>query len=53
MCLSLYAMFLRTLVIYLHAKNQHNICKDIEKISKTVPSEKFIKSKACNSAKNQ
>ena len=31
MCLSLYALLLRTLVIDLHAKNQHNICKAIEK----------------------
>ena len=31
MCLSLYALLLRTLVIDLHAKNQHNICKGIEK----------------------
>ena len=31
MYLSLYALLLRTLVIDLHAKNQHNICKGIEK----------------------
>ena len=31
MCLSLYALFFRTLAIDLHAKNQHNICKGIEK----------------------
>ena len=30
MYLSLYALLLRTLVIDLHAKNQHNICKGIE-----------------------
>ena len=30
MCPSLYALLLRTLVIDLHAKNQHNICKGIE-----------------------
>ena len=30
MRLSLYAVLLRTLVIDLHAKNQHNICKGIE-----------------------
>ena len=52
MCLSLYALLVRTLVIDLHAKNQHNICKDIEKVWKTVPSVKLTKSKACYSAKN-
>ena len=31
MRLFLYALLLRMLVIDLHAKNQHNICKDIEK----------------------
>ena len=31
MCLSLYALLLKMLVIDLHAKNQHNICKGIEK----------------------
>ena len=31
MYLSLYALLLRTLVTDLHAKNQHNICKGIEK----------------------
>ena len=31
MCLSLYALLLRTRVIDLHAKNQHNICKCVEK----------------------
>ena len=31
MCLSLYALLLRTLMIDLHAKDQHNICKGIEK----------------------
>ena len=31
MCLSLYALLLSTLVIDLHAKNQQNICKGIEK----------------------
>ena len=31
MCLSLYALLLKTLVIDLHAKNQHTICKGIEK----------------------
>ena len=30
MFLSLYAMLLRMLVIDLHAKNQHNICKGRE-----------------------
>ena len=54
MCLPLYALLLRTLVIDLHAKNQHSICKGLEKkVLKTVPSVKFTKSKACNSAKNQ
>ena len=33
MNLSLYALLLRTLVIDLQAKNQHNICKGIEKKS--------------------
>ena len=50
MYLSLYALLLRTLVIDLHAKSQHNICKGIEK---TIPSMKFTKSKASISAKNQ
>ena len=31
MCLSSYTLRLRTLVIDLHAKNLHNICKGIEK----------------------
>ena len=53
MFLSLYALLLRMLVIDLHAKNQHNICKGIEKVWKTVPSVKFTKSKARNSAKNK
>ena len=30
---SLHALLLRTLVIDLHAKNQHNICKGVEKKS--------------------
>ena len=51
MYLSLYALLLRTLVIDLHAKNQHNICKGKEK--KSIPSMKFTKSKASFSAKNQ
>ena len=33
MCLSLYALLLRKLVIDLHDKNQHNVCKGIEKKS--------------------
>ena len=33
MFLCLYALLLRMLVIDLHAKNQHNICKGIEKKS--------------------
>ena len=49
MYLSLYALLLRTLVIDLHAKNQHIICKGIEKKS----SMKFTKSKASISVKNQ
>ena len=53
MFLSLYALLLRTLVIDLHAKNQHNICKGIEKKSGKLPLIKFIKSKASISAKNQ
>ena len=53
MCLSLYALLLRTLVIDLNAKNQHNICKGIENVQKTVPSVKFTKCKTGNSAKNQ
>ena len=31
MCPSLHALLLRPLVTDLHAKNQHNICKGIEK----------------------
>ena len=31
MCPSLYALLLKTVVIELHAKNQHNICEGIEK----------------------
>ena len=47
MFLYLYALLLRMLVIDLHAKNQHKICKGIEKkVLKTVPSMKFTKSKA-------
>ena len=53
MCLSLYALLLRTLVIDLHAKNQHDICKGIEKIWKTIPSVKFTMCKTRNFAKNQ
>ena len=54
MYLSLYALLLRTLVIDLHAKNQHNICKGIEKkVWKTIPSMKFTKSKVSISANNQ
>ena len=53
MYLSLYALLLRTLVIDLHAKNQHNICKGKEKVWKTIPSMKFTKSKASISTKNQ
>ena len=54
MYLSLYALLLRTLVIDLQAKNQHNICKGREKkVWKTIPSMKFTKSKASISAKNQ
>ena len=46
MFLSLYALLLRMLVIDLNAKNQHNKCKAIEKVWKTVPSMKFTKCKA-------
>ena len=53
MCLSLYALLLRTLVIDLHSKNQSNICKGIEKVWKTVPSVKFTECEAHNFAKNQ
>ena len=54
MFLSLYALLLRTLVIDLNAKNQHNMCKAIEKkVWKTVPSMKFTKCKARNSSKIQ
>ena len=53
MCLSLYALLLRTLVIDLHSKNQHNTCKGIKKVWKTVPSKKFTKCKARNFAKNK
>ena len=48
MCLSLYKLLLRTLVIDLRDKNQHNICKGTEKSLenwKTVPSVKVTK---CN-----
>ena len=51
MCPSLYALLLRTLVTDLHAKSQHNICKAIEKVSKTVPLVKFTKCKTRNFAK--
>ena len=53
MFLSLYALLLTMLEIDLHAKNQHNICKGIEKVWKTVPSVKFTRYKAHNSAKIQ
>ena len=53
MHLSLNALLLRTLVTDLHAENQHNICKGVEKVWKTVPSVKFTKSKSRNSTKNQ
>ena len=57
MSLSLYALLLRTLVIDLHNKNRHNICKGTEKKSgkkkKTGSSVKFTKCKMCNFAKNQ
>ena len=53
MCLSLYSLLLRTLVTDLHAKNQHGICKGIEKVWKTVALVKFTKSKARNSATHQ
>ena len=54
MFLSLYALLLRTLMIDLHAKNQHNISKGIEKrVWTTIPSMKLTKSKANISAKNR
>ena len=53
MCQSLYALLLRTLVTDLHAKSQHNICKGIEKVSKTVPLVKFTKCKTCDFAKKK
>ena len=43
---SLYAVLFLTLVIDLHAKNQHNIYKLIEKVWRTVPCVKFTRSKA-------
>ena len=49
----MYTLLLRMLVIDLHAKNQHSICKGIEKVRKTVPSVKFTECKTRNSAKNQ
>ena len=49
MCLSLYALLLRTLVTDLHAKSQHNICK----VSKTVPCVKFTKCKTRNFVKKK
>ena len=59
MFLSLYALLLRTLVIDLH--DLHAKCKKSaqylrgyrKKVWKMVPSVKFTKSKASNSAKNQ
>ena len=51
MCLSLYALLLGMLVIDLHAINKNNICKSIQKVWKTVPSVRFIKSKARNPRK--
>ena len=54
MCLSLYALLLRMLLIDLHTKNQLNICKCLgKKVRKTVRSLKITKSKARNFAKNQ
>ena len=41
------------MVIDLHAKNQLNICKHLEKIWKTVWLLKFTKSKVHNFAKNR
>ena len=49
MCLSLYALVLRTLVIELQVKKQLNICKCLEKkMVRPVRSLKSTKSKACN-----
>ena len=53
MFLSLYALLLRTLVIDLHAKNLHNICKGIEKSLENCSIVKFTKCKTRNIAKNQ
>ena len=53
MCPSLYALLLGMLVTDLHAKSQHNICKGIEKVSKTVPLMKFTKCKTSNFAKKE
>ena len=49
---SLNALLLRTLVIDLHAKNQHNTCKGIENVWKTVPSVKLTKSEVVIPRKN-
>ena len=51
MFLSLYALLLRTLVIDLHAKNRHNICKSIEKSLENSSIVKFTKCKTRNFAK--
>ena len=53
MFLSVYALLLRTLVIDLHAKNQHNICKGLEKSPENCSIGEIIKYKARNSPKNQ
>ena len=53
MCLSLYALLLSRLVIDLHAKYRHNICKGVEKVWTTVTSVKFTKCKMRNFTKNQ
>ena len=52
MCLSLYALLLRMLVIDLHAKNQHNICKGIEKSLENCLIAEIYQALS-NSAKNQ
>ena len=54
MFLSLYALLLRKLVIDLHAENQHNICKRLEKKSgKLFDRRNLLSFKASYFAKNR
>ena len=53
MCLSLYALLLRTLVIDLHAKKSAQHLQGYRKKWKTVPSVKFTKCKTRNFTKNK